>query len=147
MTLPRRENPPARRYKFILNPYTDTCLTKCPLCKQRTLVRKFPIVVAISGGPLFSLHKTCRYCPPCDLLILHKDELEAQLAIAVPEHEPHAAGNPYTVVGTMTRADWKRMRGGVSDQREFTNAVAIFEQIYDLKFRPAHWAPIDEHDG
>ena len=146
MTNPRRENPPPRRYKFILNPHPGTRLTKCPMCERKTLVRKFPIVVAVTGGPLFSIHKTCRYCPVCDLLIVHQDELEAQLAIALPEHWPQSAGNPYTVLGTMDRADWKRMRGGVSDQREFTNAVSIFKQVYDLEFRPAHWAPASERD-
>ena len=146
MTHSRRENPPPQRYKFILNPYTSTRLTKCPMCERKTLVRKFPIVVAVTDGPMFSINKTCRYYPACDLLIAHQDELEAQLAMALPQHGPHAAGNPYTVVGTMDRADWRRMRGGVSDQREFTNAVSIFKQVYNLEFRPAHWGPADEPD-
>lgn len=144
MTNPRRENPPPRRYKFILNPYTSTRLTTCPMCEHRTLIRKFPIVVAVTGGPMFSIHKTCRFCPACDLLVVHQDELEAQLAIAVPLHGPDAVGNPYTVVGTMERSDWRRMRGSVSDQREFTNAVSVFRKVYDLEYEPARWIPSDE---
>ena len=64
------------------------------MCERKTLVREVPIVVAVTGGPVFSINKSCRYCPACDLLIVHQDELEAQLAVALPIHGSHALSNP-----------------------------------------------------
>ena len=68
------------RYSFLLNPYTDTRLSKCPRCEKPTHPRKFALFIHIEQwGPL-TLGKTCRYCSTCELIIVHQDELEAQLA-------------------------------------------------------------------
>src|SRR5215218_7671086 len=70
------------RYRFFLNPYTDARFTTCPQCGEKTRVRKLPLVIHIDPMQLVALNKTCRYCPRCDLLIAHQDELEAWLAWA-----------------------------------------------------------------
>ena len=55
------------------------------------------------------LNKTCRYCPPCDLLIAHRDEIEGFLTAFFTDQRPEIVGNPYLVVGTEDRADWLRV--------------------------------------
>jgi hypothetical protein len=55
-----------------------------------------------------ALNKTCRYCPACDLLIAHQDELEAQLAASFAARNPELIGNDYRVIGTLDRPDWRR---------------------------------------
>jgi len=45
----------------------------------------------------------CRFCPDRDLLIIHQDELEAQLAAHMSERDPSVIGNEYIVIGTMER--------------------------------------------
>ena len=57
---------------------------------------------------LMALNKTCRYCPYCDLLIAHKNEIEGYLAAFFSEHRPEIVGHDYLVVGTLDRADWKK---------------------------------------
>jgi hypothetical protein len=49
---------------------------------------------------LLALNKTCRYCPRCDLLIAHQDELEAWLAAFFTERQPEIVGNDFLVIGT-----------------------------------------------
>jgi hypothetical protein len=55
-----------------------------------------------------ALNKTCRYCPGCDLLIAHQNELEALLTAFFTEHNPEVIGNDYLVIGTLDRPDWQR---------------------------------------
>jgi hypothetical protein len=50
------------RYFFILNPYSDVRVSKCPKCNRATSTRKFALFIHVDGfGPL-ALGKTCRYC-------------------------------------------------------------------------------------
>ena len=54
------------------------------------------------------LNKTCRFCPHCDLLIAHKDEVELHLAQLRAQMGPGVIGNDYLIVGTVERNDWRR---------------------------------------
>src|SRR5262245_15866292 len=96
------------RYSFLLNPYSDIRVSKCPRCNRPTHPRKFALLVHIDKwGPL-ALGKTCRYCTPCELVIVHQDELEAELAHSFAKIAPDAVGNEYLVVGTMDKKVWQR---------------------------------------
>jgi hypothetical protein len=50
---------------------------KCPQCLAGTRQRELPLVIHIEPLQLVALNKACRYCPHCDLLIAHQDQLEA----------------------------------------------------------------------
>src|SRR5258708_5050969 len=54
------ENPPPR-YSFILNPYRDVRLSKCPLCQRLTHGRKFALFIHLAKAHPVVLGKTCRY--------------------------------------------------------------------------------------
>ncbi len=105
--LPRLGKQPPR-YRYFLNPYQDARFTACPKCEAKTRLRKFPLVIHVEPRNLLALNKTCRYCPRCDLLIAHQDELEAQLAVFFAKHSPEVIGNDYLVVGTLDRPDWQQ---------------------------------------
>jgi hypothetical protein len=83
------------QYTFILNPYTDARFTRCPGCDQKTKQRKLPLFIHVEPLNPIVLGKTCRYCPHCDLLIAHQDELEAQLEALFAERDPSLIGNDY----------------------------------------------------
>jgi hypothetical protein len=68
------------RYSFILNPYADVRLSRCPRCQKLTYLRKFALFIHIDVWGPMALGKTCRYCSRCELIMAHQDELEAQLA-------------------------------------------------------------------
>ena len=103
---PRRLGGQPPRFRFFLNPYADLRFTSCPQCGARTRARKLPLVIHIEPMQLVALNKTCRYCPRCDLLIAHQDEIEAFLAAFFGQNRPEIVGNKYLVVGTEDRADW-----------------------------------------
>ena len=115
------------RYRFFLNPYTDARFMKCPQCLAKTRQRKLPLVIHIEPLQLVALNKTCRYCPQCDLLIAHQDQLEAWLTAFFTEHRPEIVGNEYLVLGTQDRADWLR---GVHTPVAPTTA---FERMHDFR--------------
>jgi hypothetical protein len=121
---------PEKRYKFFLNPYEDSRFTSCPQCNAKTRQRKLPLAIFIEPSYFFVLNKTCRYCPGCDLLIAHQNDLEDLLLAMSEERAPHAIGNTYHVVGTVDRADW---RVGVKSpdgtiERSFTEILHEFKR-------------------
>jgi hypothetical protein len=139
---PRRLGKQPPRYRFFLNPYADVRFTTCPQCGGKMRVRKLPLVIHIDPMQLVALNKTCRYCPPCDLLIAHQDQIEAFLAAFFGEQQPEIVGNDYLVVGTTDRADWLRgVRSSLSTQ-EALDALHDFTDV--VSFAPAprwSWGP------
>src|SRR4051794_11290171 len=91
------------RYSFILNPYSDVRLSKCPKCDRPTHPRKFALVIVVKGYGPYVQGKTCRYCSPCELIIAHQDELESEMTISMAKFAPEVVGNEYLVLGTMER--------------------------------------------
>jgi hypothetical protein len=128
------------RFSFFLNPYGDVRFTRCPKCTGKTKQRKLPLLIHVDPMQLIALNKTCRYCPSCDLLIAHKDQIEDFLMAFFSQKEPDVIGNDYLVVGTVDRADWKK---GVQST---LTAHDMLEQLHDFKkvllFEPARgWYP------
>lgn len=76
---------------------------------------------------MLSLNKTCRYCPHCDLLIAHQDDLEHYLASFFDEYKPEIVGNDYLVLGTTDKATWKQ---GTNQQMTMEE---MFEELHDFK--------------
>lgn len=115
------------RHKFFLNPYRDVRFTSCPKCDGKTKLRKFPLFIHVDPLQPVILNKTCRYCPYCDLIIAHQDEIEQQLTYLFMQRQPEAIGNNYLVIGTFDKADWRR-----SMKKPF-NFEEMRECLYDFK--------------
>ena len=115
------------RYRFFLNPYSDVRFTRCPQCDGKTKQRKLPLFIYIDPMQPLVLNKTCRYCPYCDLLIAHKDDLEYLLAQIFTIHNPQVVGNDYLVIGTLDRPDWKRI------EQQHLPGTEILEVLHDFK--------------
>jgi len=94
-------------HTFFLNPYRDERFTRCPICQGPTKVRKKPYLVHIDPKQLLMLNVSGRYCPDCDLLILHQDVVEDLLARAFQERAPPIIGNDYLIIGTVDRRAWR----------------------------------------
>lgn len=129
------------RYSFILNPYTDIRLSKCPQCERPTHPRKFALFIHIDDwGPLV-FGKTCRYCTRCELIIAHKDELDAELAHGFAQLAPKAVGSPYLVIGTMDKKVWQKGLAGEPNQLgPSLEHMADFKQVLDLHVEGG-WGP------
>lgn len=120
---------------FFLNPYENERFTHCPQCGVKTRQRKLPLVIHVDPMYPVSLNYTCRYCPACDLLIAHQDEIERLLATLFEKHAPDAMGNKYLVLGTFDHDYWKQ---GTKTPHAAQN---LFDNLHDFKevltFEPA----------
>ena len=92
------------RYSFILNPYCDVRLSKCPRCDRPTHPRKFALLIHVdTWGPLV-LGKTGPYCSRCELIVAHQDELEAERQDGPPFMG--GIGMPGRIVGGANLRTW-----------------------------------------
>lgn len=131
------QQPP--RYRFFLNPYPDIRFTSCPQCRRKTRQRKLPLMIHVDPLTPVALNKTCRYCPSCDLLIAHQDEVEGVLAALFTTHKPEIVGNEYLVLGTMERSAWRR---GIATPLTIQEMRAVLHDFRDVvRFEPAGWGP------
>ena len=133
------------RYSFILNPYSDERLSKCPKCHRPTHLRKFALLIHIDEWGPMALGKTCRYCTRCELIIAHQDELEAQLADSFSSIAPDVIGNKYMVLGTVDKRIWQsELQGSGRQLSEVLKHTADFKTVLDLKVEPGGWYPASQ---
>ena len=130
------------QHKFFLNPHADARFTCCPKCDAKTKLRKKPLLILIHPAQPVSLNKTCRYCPSCDLLILHQTELEPLLERMCQQYYPQLIGNDYLVVGTVERKDWKEGCQNITSLDDLFKTVHDFKQ--HLEFEPARYVWVQE---
>ena len=122
-------------HDFFLNPYVDVRFTAaCPSCSGKTKQRKLPLAILIENWGMVVLNKTCRYCPSCDLLIGHQNQIEEQLSHAVNEGAI-SGSDDYFVVGTLERKDWRRGMAQPLSNEEMLAALHDFKE--HLEFEPA----------
>jgi hypothetical protein len=132
------------RHSFALNPHKEWRCTRCLRCETRTRLCKFALLIGVAEYGLMVLGKTCRYCPPCDFIIAHKDELEALLAAGFSTGELEVIGNDYYVIGTVERKIWRRgMRDQITSTDELLRHAADFAKEFDLHYEPGGWYPED----
>jgi hypothetical protein len=133
------------RYCFILNPYRDERLSKCPKCHRPTHLRKFALFIHVDAWGPMALGKTCRYCTPCELIIVHQDELEAELAYHFSALAPEAIGRTYIVLGTVEKRIWQSgLQGRGNQLAEVLKHTAQFKRVLALHVEPGRWYPTHE---
>ncbi len=133
------------RYSFLLNPYSDVRLSKCPRCQRLTHLRKFALLIHLEGWGPMVLGKTCRYCTPCELIMAHKDELEAELARSPARFVPGTPGHNYLVLGTVERKVWQKgLTGKGNELGDVLEHTAEFKKYFDLHYEPGGWYPARE---
>jgi hypothetical protein len=127
------------RYRFILNPYEDARFSSCPACGRRTLLRKVPLFIHVEPLNPVLLNKRCRYCPDCDLLIVHQDELETQLTLALQESHPEVIGNEYLVLGSVDKAVWRKRQKDPLKIPQIASVLHTFKAYMGLMHTPTGW--------
>jgi hypothetical protein len=130
--IPRLGKQPPR-YRFFLNPYQDVRFSTCPQCAHRTGQRKLPLFIHIDPKQPLLLNKTCRYCSHCDLLIAHQNELDEIITKAFTVLNPEIVGNKYLVIGTLDRADWKRIDQNKLPVQDTIEALHDFKDVVTFK--------------
>lgn len=131
------------RYKLIINQYSDVRLSRCPICEKLTHSRKFALFIHINDWGPIMLGKTCRYCTPCELVMIHKDELERELADTFQRLAPAAIGNDYMVMGTVELKTWRAgLHGTPATITESLDHLADFKSELTLEVHGG-WGPAD----
>ena len=128
------------RFNFFLNPYSDLRFTRCPKCQGKTRQRKLPLLIHVDPIQLFALNKTCRYCPDCDLLIAHQDEIETYLSAFFTQNKPKVIGNDYLVIGTLERLDWQKGIDSSVSVREMLDRLHDFRDVLKVELTGG-WMP------
>ena len=126
-------------YNFILNPHAETRVSRCPSCEARMRQRKVPLFIHVEPMHPVAIGYTCRYCPDCDLLVAHQDEIEHLLANLFAERDPSAIGNDYLVMGTLERTAWRASLKEPMSTVELLEQLHDFKQVWSLDYRPAGW--------
>lgn len=103
--------------------------------------RKFALLIHIEGDDLTILGKTCRYCPACELIIAHQNELEAELAIAFSPRAPGLVGNPYLILGTVELKAWRQGLQRSPSLEYIRERTAEFKRYIKLSVDPGGWKP------
>jgi hypothetical protein len=133
------------KYSFMVNPYPDERVSRCPLCERKSRQRKLPILILVKPQHLIALNYTCRYCPDCDLLIAHKHEIEHYLTALFSQSAPDAIGNEYFAVGTVEKSVWKEGLTQNKAINEFLPHTSDFVTYYeDLQVTRAGYYQINQ---
>ena len=130
-------------YDFILNPHSETRVSTCPGCDQRMRQRKVPLFIHVNPMNPVVMGYTCRYCPDCDLLVAHQDEIESLLAALFAERDPSLIGNDYLVLGTMERQAWRENMKQPKSIPEILEHVHDFREVHTVQVQPGGWYPAD----
>jgi len=132
------------RYRFALNQYAETRCSKCPMCSRLTYMRKFPLLIHIDGFGLLTLGKTCRYCPKCEFIIAHQDDLEHFMTEIFSESHPEFVGNQYLVIGTVENKVWQQGMVEPLKIEEIWEHTADLKDHLALHYERRGWAPPDQ---
>ncbi len=133
------------RYRCYLNPYSDLRFTKCPRCDKGTYPRKFALVFLFEGGqtPVI-LGVTCKYCPTCETIIVHKDVVEPFLNQVFHETDPTILEKCYFIVGTVELAYWNKIKDQPPSSEELHAKLADIKEHLHYTYQPAGWYRNDE---
>jgi hypothetical protein len=102
-------------------------------------------LIHIDQWGLLALGKTCRYCARCELIIVHQDELEAELAHQFSTTAPAVIGYDYLVLGTVEKRIWASgLRGSGHQLGEALKHTADFKAVLELQVEPGGWYPASQ---
>lgn len=77
--------------------------------------------------------------------MIHKDELEWELADKFERLDPKVIGNEYLVVGTIENKTWRAVLNGTSSTiEESLTHLADFKSRFDLEVQGGGWGPADK---
>lgn len=137
------ELPP--RYSFVLNPYPDIRVGRCPRCQHKTGQRKIPLLIHVKPAHLVALNYTCRYCHACDLLIAGKHAIERLLAGMFGQYDPEAVGNEYLIIGTVEKTAWREgLRQPKAVAEMLPHASDFAEYCSELRVTRPGWYRADQ---
>jgi hypothetical protein len=128
------------RYSFMMNPYPDYHVRRCPVCTGKMGQRKVPLLIHVAPHSFLILGFSCAYCGPCNLLVANKHDIEHLLTESFRSSAPEVIGKPYLVFATIDRKFW---REGMASPKEladtFTHADEFVTYYQELRLTKPGW--------
>ena len=121
------------KHIFFLNPLQDDRFTRCPECQRLTKTRKNPLLVSVGTNLLMVFNISGKYCPNCDLLIVHKDIFEEYLVTGLTQRKPKMSVDSYMILGTVERKFWRDSKKRAVGWQEAIDNLHDFIKIVDYK--------------
>ena len=135
----------APKYNFVLNPYPDLRVSRCPFCDKKPGQRKIPLLIHVDPMYLIALNYTCRYCKICDLLVAHKHDIEHLLAEMFCETDSNAVGNEYLIIVTVKKTAWREGLHQPKALAEMRPYISDFAEYYEeMRVSQAGWYPASQ---
>jgi hypothetical protein len=101
-------------------------------------------VVHVDPNNIITINKHCRYCPDCDILIAHQDELEHMLVVSFEKRKPEVIGNDYLVIGTIDKSTWRKSKKETLMVNKMLEYLHDFKEYIEVGYRPASWGPVED---
>jgi len=129
------------RYAFAVNPYSDVRFTACPKCRSITRARKLALAIHVDAFGMIILRKTCRLCTVCEMVIVHRDELEPLIADKLHSlgHSIHQLD--YLVLGAVDSRVWRRGMTESLSLDEVVRHMADFRKHLTIEQTGHGWGP------
>jgi len=87
-------------------------------------------------------------CSRCEMVMVHRNELEAQLARSLSGIAPEVIGKDYLVLGTIEKKIWQEGLGSHGKPlAETLKYVADFKHQYGLEYELGGWYPVTQEPG
>ncbi len=81
----------------------------------------------------FSLGKTCKFCPYCELMITNKWEVEHLLSQMLGQLGKGFNPKHYFIFGTTDRADWKTGMKDPTAPAKALKQAYLFKNVWDFE--------------
>jgi hypothetical protein len=94
---------------------------------------------------LFSMNKTCRFCPDCQMIIAKKTEVDEWMGNVMNQLKRRFDPANYFIFGTMDRNDWKAGKTSPPKPAEILDKVLQFKDVVSYEVRPAGWYYDDDN--
>ena len=121
------------RHTFFLNPYKEDRFTRCPECEELMKDRKNPLLVSLGPTALMIFNISGKYCPDCDLLVVHQDIVEEYLVTAISHRHPELSRSPYLILGTVEPKTWRASKKRTVGWQEAIENLHDFKEIVDYE--------------
>jgi len=132
------------KHDFYLNAYEFYKWYGCLTCEGKMKVRKYCLMIhyqeSLAVAPrLFSLNKSCKYCPYCDMIVVQKSEIEEHLGAMLAQMKVKFISENYFIFGTIDKKDWLNAQKVPTMPNEMLALSYPFKKIHDFGIQPAGW--------
>jgi hypothetical protein len=96
-------------------------------------MRDFALVIHVEPKGIFPTRISCRWCRACELVIVHKHDLEDMLRSKLEVVSPQQVDSAYVIIGVLDLRIWRRMKPDFADLETVRRWTSDFHNVGELK--------------